>query len=69
MYSGFAIPKENVFFEATRTEKIARIKALDCTHFIDDLEEIFLDPEFPETTRQFLLGPNTPLASHHGSRL
>ncbi len=56
---GFAIPKENVFFEATRTEKIARIKALDCTHFIDDLEEIFLDPEFPETTQRFLLGPNT----------
>ena len=57
---GFAIPKENVFFEATRTEKIARIKALQCSHFIDDLEEIFLDPEFPATVRHFLLGPDTP---------
>ena len=56
---GFAISKENVFFEATRTEKIARIKRLGCTHFIDDLEEIFLDPDFPETTQQFLLGPGT----------
>ena len=56
---GFAIPEENVFFEATRTEKVARIKALNCTHFIDDLEEIFLQPDFPEITQQFLLGPGT----------
>ncbi|MAF95230.1 MAG: hypothetical protein CMM60_05705 [Rhodospirillaceae bacterium] len=56
---GFAIPKENVFFEPTRSEKIARIKALRCTHFIDDLEEIFLDPEFPANVQRFLLGPGT----------
>ncbi len=58
--SGYGLARENVFFEATRAEKIARIKALDCTHFIDDLEEIFLDPEFPENTQRFLLGPGTP---------
>lgn len=52
---GFAIPRENVFFEATQGQKIDRIKALRCTHFIDDLEEIFGDPEFPATTRTFLV--------------
>ena len=55
---GFAIPKESVYFEATRVEKIARIETLGCTHFIDDLEEIFLDPKFPENTRRFLVGPD-----------
>ena len=38
--SGFAVPAENVFFESTRAEKLARIAALGCTHFIDDLEEV-----------------------------
>jgi hypothetical protein len=42
------IPEENLFFEGTRAEKIARIISFGCTHFIDDLEEVFDDPAFPE---------------------
>ncbi len=37
----------DVFFESTRVDKISRITALKCTHFIDDLEETFLEPTFP----------------------
>jgi hypothetical protein len=47
---GFAIPLERVFFESKRSEKLARIRAVGCTHFIDDLEEVFNDPDFPART-------------------
>ena len=46
--TGFAIPVENVYFENDRGDKIARIREVGCSHFVDDLEEVFLDPSFPE---------------------
>jgi hypothetical protein len=52
--AGFGIPVERVFFESTRSEKLARIHAVDCTHFIDDLEEVFADPDFPAHTLPIL---------------
>jgi hypothetical protein len=51
---GFGFSRDQVFFEGTREAKIARIKALGITHFIDDLEEVFLEPSFPTDVRQFL---------------
>jgi hypothetical protein len=45
--SGFHIPPDHVFFESTRAEKLARIRAIDCGYFIDDLEEVFADRDFP----------------------
>jgi hypothetical protein len=44
---GYDIRIENVYFEESRAEKVARIAALDCTCFIDDLEEVLGDPAFP----------------------
>ena len=44
---GGGIPADQVFFEDDRAAKLARICALRCTHFIDDLEEVFADPGFP----------------------
>lgn len=41
------LARTNVFFADTRDEKIARIGMLGCTVFIDDLEEVFIDPAFP----------------------
>lgn len=49
------IPAANVFFESTRTEKLARIAALSCTHFVDDLEEVLNDPAFPSAVNRILL--------------
>ena len=43
-----------------RAEKIARIKALGCTHFIDDLEEVFIDSDFPSDVERFLLSEDIP---------
>lgn len=51
------IPKENVFFEATRQEKINRIKSLKCTHFIDDLQEVFDEESFPLSVSKYLFDP------------
>ena len=50
----FGVGRERVFFEDTRGEKIARIKALQITHFIDDLEETFLEDAFPQETTKIL---------------
>lgn len=55
------IPEEHVFFEATREEKIARIEALQCTHFIDDLLEVFTAPTFPNTIQKIWFTPHNSL--------
>jgi hypothetical protein len=51
---GLGFSRDQVFFESTRDAKVARIKALGCTHFIDDLEEVFLEPAFPAEVEQLL---------------
>lgn len=56
----YGIPAANVFFEDTRAEKLARIAALSCTHFIDDLEEVLSDPAFPANVRRILLSDGEP---------
>ena len=43
-----------VYFESTRTGKLARIAALSLTHFIDDLEEVLSDPNFPPNIERIL---------------
>lgn len=48
------IRRESVFFEGTREEKIERIRERAVTHFIDDLEEVFLEPSFPESVARIL---------------
>lgn len=61
---GFAVT--GAFFEPTRDGKIARIKALGCDIFIDDLEEVFLDPGFPPACRRLHLA-GTAAGFHHGA--
>lgn len=57
------IPAERIFFLETKPEKIARIDALRCDAFIDDLPEILLHVGFPEYTLRYLFSaspqPNT----------
>ena len=52
------LKKENVFFESTREEKIKRIKVLGCTHFIDDLPEVFAEPKFADHIQKILFSPS-----------
>ena len=46
-----------VFFDLTKEAKVRRIAALGCDAFIDDLPEIFGQPDFPEATRRILFDP------------
>lgn len=40
-------PSKNIFFEATRANKVTTIGRLGCSWFVDDLEETFLEPWYP----------------------
>jgi hypothetical protein len=54
----FALSPDDVFFESDRAGKIERIRALGCTHFIDDLVEVFTENAFPRTTAKLLFAPH-----------
>jgi hypothetical protein len=60
---GYAIPAANLFFETTRAEKLRRIASLDCHCFVDDLEEVLDDPDFPPGVERILFSP-TDLPDH-----
>ena len=51
------IAPDNVFFELTKDEKVARAHALDCQVFIDDLPEILTMAGFPDGMRKILFDP------------
>ncbi len=53
----FGLSRSHVFFESTRREKVQRITALGCTHYIDDLEDTFSEPGFPGLTEKILYAP------------
>lgn len=59
---GIGLASVDVFFEDTRSAKLDRISQLGCTHFIDDLEEVILDEEFPSQVLGILYAPD---AAHH----
>lgn len=63
------LSKENVFFETTRQEKVARISNLRCTHFIDDLPDVFAENHFPTQIQRFLFGPHRRNSPHPGIQL
>ena len=50
-----------MFFEDSRADKLRRILSLACTHFIDDLEEVLNDPNFPPI-RRILFAKTQPSA-------
>jgi hypothetical protein len=49
-----AIGPGSVYFEGTQAEKLRRIVALHLTHFIDDLEEVLTNPDFPPSVKRIL---------------
>ena len=53
----FGVGRDRIFFEGTREEKIARIRTLGVTHFVDDLEETFLEASFPAGVAKILISP------------
>lgn len=55
--AGF-IPND-VYFEDTRQRKVERIARVGCTHFIDDLLETFLEPNWPARIQKILYSPHS----------
>ena len=51
---------DDVYFESTRSDKVARIISLGCTHFIDDLEEVFAEKRFPDDIMKILYSSFRP---------
>lgn len=49
--------KEQIFFELTKEEKVARIADCNCDYYIDDLPEILQMQGFPEKTTRILFDP------------
>ena len=49
---------DQIYYELTRELKIKRIRELSLNYFVDDLEEIFAEPEFPINTQGFLINKN-----------
>ena len=60
------LSSSRVHFELTKEEKIARIAALKCTHFIDDLPEILLADGMPSYTKKILFDPQGSFPDMHG---
>jgi hypothetical protein len=54
---GHHLSRGDVYFESSRPEKLERIQRLECTHFIDDLEETFLEERFPSGVVKVLYAP------------
>jgi hypothetical protein len=57
------IPAEQVYFELTKEEKLARIGSFGCDIFLDDLPEILQASGFPESTRRILFDPENHRAA------
>lgn len=47
---------QGVYFESTRKKKIARINSLGLNCFVDDLQEVLDNPNFPIGVRKVLFG-------------
>lgn len=54
--SRLPISGDRVFFCPGQEEKIQCLTACACTHFVDDLPEVFADPAFPSSVKKLLLG-------------
>jgi hypothetical protein len=52
------LSRDRVFFETSLPEKLARIGALTCTHFLDDLPELLSEPAFPRGVQPRLFDPD-----------
>ena len=58
-----------VTFHESKASKIARIKNVGCSIFVDDLPEILLDPAFPTVTRGVLFSPSREPRDWSGDRI
>lgn len=56
-FSKLGLRPEDIIFVGTLDEKLAQITEKRCTHFIDDLVEVLLHPDFPTHVEKILYSP------------
>lgn len=56
--AALGLDRAHVHLELTKDAKLARIGALDCDVFVDDLPELLGEAGFPADTRRVLFDPN-----------
>ncbi len=56
-YDFFGLERKNTFFLETKQAKCVKVAEQHCTHFIDDLPELLLDPHFPTQVEKLLFSP------------
>ena len=59
----FGISAQAIHFEDTRQDKVQRIATLGCSHFVDDLPEVFSEQGFPTEVTKILYHNNEPTSS------
>ena len=52
------LSEAQVYFNQTQAEKIAKISALACDYFIDDLPAIFQHSDFPDQVKKIFFDPD-----------
>lgn len=62
------LPAEHVHLELSKADKHARIAALGCAYFIDDLPEFLLDAGFPASSERLLFDPAGSYTGHDLTR-
>lgn len=55
LLSNYFKEPEQIYYEPTRKLKVERIRQLNLKYFVDDLEEVFQESEFPFETKSFLI--------------
>jgi hypothetical protein len=58
--SQIGLSPESLHFGLTRQEKLRIIREVGCTVFIDDLEETFLERDFPDSVEKILFAQSAP---------
>jgi hypothetical protein len=61
---GLLIIPDHIHFASTRSEKLSRIGELKCDIFIDDLEEVLSDPNFPRFVRPILFSEKAEITGN-----
>jgi len=65
---GLGLARDDVHFATSRREKIECIRRLGCQVFIDDLDETFAEPGFPDGVERFLFSPSCAESAVPGVR-
>lgn len=56
--SGLGLNPDEIYMEETRKAKLEQVARLGCEYFVDDLEEVFLEPNFPQGVQGILYHPD-----------